>query len=158
MASPAASRFGLVLAGGLVAGVLDITYACVYWAIKAGTPPTRIFQSVATGVLGKDAFNGGTASAALGLTLHMLIAIAMAFAYFLMARRAPVLVRRPIALGAAYGLFLYCFMRFVVVPLSAAGGGGGGGRDMLWVALTIVVHALFVGVPIALFASRAAVK
>jgi hypothetical protein len=34
-----------VLAGGLVAGALDITYACVFWAIKAGVPAQRIFQS-----------------------------------------------------------------------------------------------------------------
>ena len=36
-----------VLAGGLLAGALDITYACLFWAIKADLPPTRIFQSVA---------------------------------------------------------------------------------------------------------------
>ena len=151
-------RIGLVVTGGVVAGLLDITYACAYWAIKAGTPPTRIFQSVATGVLGKDAFGGGMASAALGLTLHMLIAMAMAFAYFAAARRLPLLWQRPVLMGAAYGLFLYLFMRFVVVPLSAAGGGGGGGGDLLWLGLSVAVHMFLVGVPIALFASRAVVK
>ena len=55
-----------VLAGGLVAGTLDITYACVFWALRAGTPPQRIFQSVAKGVLGPSTFKGGAATAALG--------------------------------------------------------------------------------------------
>ena len=44
-----------VLAGGLAAGVIDISYACTFWAIKAGTPPTRILQSVAAGLLGRRA-------------------------------------------------------------------------------------------------------
>jgi len=39
------------------------------------------------------------------------------------------------------------------VPLSAARGGGSGGT--LWVTLSIIVHALLIGVPIALFARKA---
>jgi hypothetical protein len=146
-------RIGLVVAGGLVAGALDIFYAWAFWAIKAGASATRIFQSVATGVLGKAAFEGGAATAALGLTLHMLIAVAMSFAYYLVATRVPALVRRPLAFGAAYGAFLFAFMRFAVVPLSAAGKAGAG--DPLWIGLTIVAHMVLVGIPIALFARRA---
>ena len=55
-----------VLAGGLLAGALDITYACVFWAVKADLPPTRIFQSVAAGLLGEASFEGGAATAAAG--------------------------------------------------------------------------------------------
>ena len=148
-----ASAVAWVLLGGCIAGALDIAFAAVFWAIKAGVPATRIFQSVATGVMGKAAFEGGIATAALGLALHFLIAIAMSVAYYLVARRVPVLVRRPLAMGAAYGLFLYAFMRFMVVPLSASGGGGS--RDALWVALGILVHMALVGIPIALAARRA---
>ena len=80
-----------VLAGGLVAGALDITYACVFWAIKAGVPAERIFQSVAAGLLGKDSFSGGWPTALLGLGLHFFIATTMSVTYFLVARRAPIL-------------------------------------------------------------------
>jgi hypothetical protein len=142
-----------VLLGGLVAGTFDIAYACVFWALKAGTTPVRIFQSVAKGVLGPATFKGGTATAALGLFLHYFIAITMSVAYYLVARRWPALVERPLMLGAAYGLVLYGVMNFIVVPLSAARGGGSGGA--LWVALSIIVHAFLIGVPIALFARRA---
>ena len=31
-----------VLGGGLLAGALDITYACLFWAIKADLPPTAV--------------------------------------------------------------------------------------------------------------------
>jgi uncharacterized membrane protein YagU involved in acid resistance len=148
-----APAFVSVLAGGLVAGTLDITYACVFWALRAGTPPQRIFQSVAKGVLGPSTFKGGAATAALGLFLHYFIATAMAFTFYIFARRWTALVERPLMFGAAYGLVLYGVMNYIVVPLSLARGGGSGGA--LWVGLSIVVHMLLVGVPIALFARRA---
>jgi len=138
-----------VLAGGLVAGTLDITYACMYWGIKAGVQPPRIFQSVARGLLGPASFRGGFATAALGLFLHYFIATSMSFVYYLVARRVKVLHEHAITLGAAYGLVLYGVMTYVVVPLSRAGGGSGG--DKLWIGLSIVVHMFLIGVPIALF-------
>ena len=46
-------------------------------------------------------------------------------------------------------------MNYIVVPLSAAGGGGA--KDPLWVGLSVVVHMLLIGVPIALFV-RAALR
>ena len=145
--------FVYVLIGGLVVGTLDITYACVFWALKAGVPPQRIFQSVARGVLGAAAFSGGAATAALGLFLHYFIAIMMSIAYYVVARRWTALVQRPLLFGAAYGLVLYGVMNYIVIPLSAARGGGSGGA--FWVGLSIIVHALLIGVPIALFARMA---
>ena len=153
MTSPRqSSPLRLVLAGGLVAGTLDITYACVFWGVKAGVPVRRIFQSVAAGLLGKASFEGGAATAALGLGLHYFIACSMAVAYYLVARRIPSLREHPVAYGAAYGLLLYGIMNYIVVPLSAAGRGS---KDPLWITLSIAVHMVLVGVPIALFTRRA---
>lgn len=141
------------IAGGIVAGALDITYACVYWAVKAGVPAGRILQSVASGVLGPRSFESGAPAAALGLALHFAIAISMALAYFLAARRFSVLHQKPVLLGALYGLVLYGVMHYIVVPLSAAASGGA--DDSVWTGLTVLVHMLLVGVPIGLFTRRA---
>ena len=149
---PQKHAFKFVLAGGLVAGTLDIAYACLFWAIKSDVPAERILQSVAAGLLGPAAFNGGATTAALGLVLHYFIAVSMSVVYYLVARRWAVLWQWPILCGAAYGLLLYAIMNYVVVPLSAAGPGS---KDPLWVGLTIAVHALLIGVPIALFTRRA---
>jgi hypothetical protein len=147
-----------VLAGGAVAGALDITYACVFWAIKAGVPARRILQSVAAGLLGRDAaVAGGTATAALGLGLHFFIALTMAAVYFLVARRWSLLWRRAWAMGAAYGLWLYVAMNYIVVPLSAAGGGGAS-QDPLWVTLTVLVHVLLIGIPCAIGARHGIIR
>jgi uncharacterized membrane protein YagU involved in acid resistance len=142
-----------VLAGGIVAGTLDIVYACLFWGLRSGSPPRRILQSVAAGLLGKASFQGGLRTAALGLGLHYFIALSMAVAYYLVARRWPLLWQRAALCGAAYGLLLYGVMNYVVVPLSAAGGPGS--RNPLWVGLSIVVHVGLIGVPIALFTRRA---
>lgn len=144
-----------VLAGGLVGGTLDIVYACVFWGLKRDVSVPRILQSVAAGLLGKASFDGGAATAALGLGLHYFIALSMSGTYYLVARGVPLLQQRPLACGAAYGLLLYVIMNYVVVPLSAAGRGS---RDPLWVTLSVAVHALLIGVPIALFARRAAMR
>jgi hypothetical protein len=141
-----------VLAGGLVAGTLDIVYACVFWGLKRGVPAQRILQSVAAGLLGKASFEGGRATAALGLGLHFFIALSMSVTYYLVARRWPLLRERPLLCGVGYGLLLYAIMNYVVLPLSAAGPGT---KDALWITLSIAVHALLIGVPIAVFARRA---
>jgi hypothetical protein len=142
----------LVLAGGFVAGALDITYAWLFWRLRSGVPAMRIFQSVAAGLLGRASFEGGARTAALGLALHFFIAVSMAFAYYLVARHWPLLWRRPVLCGAAYGLLLYGIMNYLVVPLSAAARGS---KDALWIGLSIAVHMALIGVPIALFTRRA---
>ena len=141
-----------VLLGGVLAGTLDMLYACVFWAVKADVPARRIFQSVAAGLLGRASFDGGWSTALLGLALHYGIALSMAATYVLVAARLPVLVRRPVPLGAAYGLLLYGVMNYLVVPLSRAGPGS---PDPLWTGLSILVHMFCIGVPIALCARRA---
>jgi uncharacterized membrane protein YagU involved in acid resistance len=148
-----AHPLGFVLAGGLVAGTLDIAYACIFWSLKRDVPPQRILQSVAAGLLGDASFEGGGATAALGLGVHFLIALSMSVVYYLAARRWPLLLQRAVACGAAYGLLLYVVMNYVVVPLSAAGRGS---KDPLWITLSIAVHVLLIGIPIALFTRRAA--
>jgi hypothetical protein len=111
-------------------------------------PAVRIFQSVAAGLLGRASFEGGAATAALGLALHYLIALSMSLVYYLAAQRWQVLWRRPVQCGAGYGLLVYVIMNYLVVPLSAAGPGS---EDPLWVTLSIAAHVFLIGIPIALF-------
>ena len=141
-----------VLLGGLVAGSFDITYACTFWYLKRGVLPPRVFQSVAAGLLGDASFAGGWRSAALGLALHYFIATSMAVTYYLIARRWLDLWEKPFVYGPMYGVLLYGIMNYIVVPLSAANPGS---RNLLWVLLSIAVHALLIGTPCAVFARRA---
>jgi hypothetical protein len=141
-----------ILAAGLVAGTLDVTYAWAFWSLKAGVPAQRIFQSVAKGLLGPASYKGGAATAVLGLFLQYFIATSMSVVYYLMARRWAALREQSLTYGAAYGLVLYGVMNYIVVPLSAARGGGSGGA--LWITLSIAAHVFLIGVPIALIVVR----
>jgi hypothetical protein len=144
--------WSFVLLGGLVAGTCDITYACTFWYLKRGVLPTRVFQSVASGLLGDASFTGGARTAALGLVLHYCIATSMAVTYFLFARSWSELWQKPWVFGPLYGVLLYGIMNYIVVPLSAANPGS---RNLTWVLLSIAVHAFLIGTPCALFARRA---
>jgi hypothetical protein len=137
----------LVLLGGFIAGALDIVFAIAFWFLKADVPPLRILQSVAAGLLGRSAFAGGSSTAALGLALHFFIALCMSGAYYASATWWPPLHLRPWVCGLVCGLGLYLVMNLIVVPLSAAMPGS---RDPLWIALSVIVHMLLIGVPIAL--------
>jgi len=141
-----------VFLGGLVAGTFDITYACIFWFLKRGVAPTRVLQSVASGLLDGASFTGGARTALLGLALHYFIAMSMAVTYYLVARRWSELWQRPWLYGPLYGVLLYGIMNYIVVPLSAANPGS---RDLAWVLLSIAVHAFLIGTPCALFARRA---
>jgi hypothetical protein len=151
-APPAARGSGAVVAstllGGGVAGLLDITYACTVWALR-GVAPEQILKSVATGLLGPAAFDGGAAIALLGLALHFAMTILMALVFTLASLRLATLRALPIVWGLIYGGAIFCVMRYVVVPLSASPIG-----FPKWPSsfLELGVHMAFVGVPIALAA------
>ena len=140
-----------ILLGTAVAGTLDMTEACVYWGVTKGVAPERIFHSVASGILGKAAFTGGAPAAALGLVAHFSIMAVMVACYVLAGLRLPILTRRPIVMGLAYGLATYAVMNYLVLPLSHAKHGGP------FVLSTFVnnlgAHLFMVGVPIALIAA-----
>src|SRR5260221_8275092 len=108
-----------ILMGGAIAGACDTTYAIVFSWMRRGTSPVRILQSVASGLMGKPAFEGGWPTAVLGFVLHFFIAISAAVIFYLASRFLPILTRQAFIAGALYGLAIYAIMYFVVLPLSA---------------------------------------
>jgi hypothetical protein len=142
------SRAGVVKAG-LLAGLLDISATgLLEIVILRRTTAVELFQSIASGLLGAAAFQGGIAVAALGAVLHFFIAMTWAVAFAVAAQHFPARWwRAPAAVGLAYGALVWLFMDFVVLGLSRA--------DVdppwdwgFWVQLAI--HMSCVGLPIAL--------
>jgi len=144
-----------ILVGGLIAGTCDILYATIYSYLRAEVPPMRILQSVASGLLGSDAYAGGMPVALLGLGLHFFMALVWAAIYVTASRSWPVLVQKPIFCGAVFGLFVYLFMNLVVLPLSATPPRTSF-PSVLTIITSLIVHTMLFGVPIALAARRAA--
>lgn len=144
-----------LLLGGIVVGTFDAVFAVSYWRVGYGTPPSRIFQSIAAGVLGPASFKGGLSSAWLGAALHYFIATTIVIVYYTASLKIRALIERPVRYGMLYGLAAYAVMNYVVIPLSAAGTPSR--INVPWVASSIVVHAVFIGLPAAIFSRLARV-
>ena len=136
---------------GLLCGVLDITAALVVYGLLYRVKPGRILQGIASGLLGSNAFDGGAATALLGLLCHFVIAFGAAAVYLLASRGIPFLIQHAVIAGALYGLAVYFFMNLVVVPLSAAAPRPFSFKAML---IGIVIHIFCVGLPISLTIRR----
>ena len=109
-------------------------------------------NSKPTGVPSRSAFEGGMATALLGVLLHFFIAFAVVTTYHVAARRIPGLTRRPWIYGPLYGLLVYAVMNFIVIPLSAIGARSPSTAVLL---NGLLIHALGVGLPAALSAQAA---
>jgi hypothetical protein len=143
-----------ILYGTLVVGALDALDAVVFFGLR-GVRPIRIFQSIAAGVLGRAAFEGGLATAVLGACLHFFIAFLVVLTFYLASRRAPVLTRHAVVSGLLYGLVVYLVMNLVVVPLSAASAVP---PSVPVLVNGLLIHAFGVGLPTALFVRAARKK
>ncbi len=142
-----------ILVGGLVAGILDITDAFVFYWFRSGVTPKQILQSVASGLLGQASFQGGWGSAALGLLCHFFIATSAAATYYIASRKLKFMVRYAVPCGLLFGGIWYVFMNYVVVPLSHVARRA---PPQLNIALINAVAAIVfcVGLPIALVVRR----
>src|ERR1700689_3731000 len=74
-----------IISAGLLCGLMDITAAFITWWPK-GVKPPPLLQGIAAGWLGPNSFNGGMATAALGLAFHFLIAFTAAFVFYVASR------------------------------------------------------------------------
>jgi len=153
LAALRARAFDTVVVGGLAAGVLDILDAFIVTSLNGGTP-IRVLHAIASGVVGRSAYQGGMTTAAVGLVLHFVISFGAATTYFLASRKLPVMLRHWVPAGLAFGLAVWVFMYYVVLPVTF-------GRPNTLPPLPqlinqLGIHALGVGLPIAWFASRSA--
>ena len=107
-----------ILVGGLVVGVLDALDALIFFGLR-GAQPARIFQTIAGGLMGTAAYQGGAWTVLLGVLCHFTVATCIVATYCLASLKLPALARRPWLYGPLYGVVAYAAMTFVVVPASA---------------------------------------
>jgi hypothetical protein len=133
------SAFLAIAAGGLIAGALDLTQACILFGLK-------IPLAIAAGLLGRQAFNGGVATYLLGVFLHFFIAFSATAIYYGASRRSVFLKEHPLVCGLFYGAAVEVVMGYVVLPLSALQARGP--YELHDVLQGLLVHMFVVGLPI----------
>jgi uncharacterized membrane protein YagU involved in acid resistance len=140
-----------VAVGGSIAGALDILFA-ISVAAYGGRTPAWLLQTVATGLLGEDAYAGGWAAAALGLAGHFAMSFGWAALFVFAASRMPRLIEKPLMYGFLFGAIVFVTMRLVILPLSAFPYPVS--FTSLGAGLDLVSHLFFFGLPIALAAAK----
>jgi hypothetical protein len=139
-----------ILLGAVTVGVLDGLDAVIFFGLRSGASPVRIFQGIASGLLGPAAFEGGIGTAFLGAALQFFIAFGIVTTFYVASRAMPTLARRPLVFGPLYRIAVYLVMTRVVVPLSAAASRGGLPPTPVLIN-GLLIHMLGVGLPAALF-------
>jgi len=128
-----------IAAGGLIAGSLDLTQACILFGIK-------VPLVIAAGLLGRQALQGGTGTYILGVCLHFFIACSATAIYYGASRKLVFLKEHPLVCGLFYGIAVELVMSYVVLPLSALRARGP--YELHDVILGLLVHMVVVGLPI----------
>jgi hypothetical protein len=108
---------------GLLTAVVDGLFSSVLSVVFYGSTATRLFQGVASTLLGSDALNGGTRTAAIGVLMHLGVAFGWSAVFLAIARTSPT-VRRVVASGqgqlavaSVYGPLVWLVMSLAVIPL-----------------------------------------
>lgn len=143
-----------ILAAGVLVGILDGLFAIALYvlALKV-TTPWRLFQSIASAVLGPESFQGGRVAAGLGLFLHFAVAHAWSAVYFVTLRVSPLFRRlvaspgRAAVVGMAYGILVWLVMDLLVIPMTRTRPTPVTAPSFLYV---LIGHMFVVGLPIAL--------
>ena len=79
-----------------------------------------MLQGIAGALLGPVTFQGGAATAALGLAMHFGVAFTATAIFYWLSRRFPVMVEWVVPAGLLYGVVWLLVMYRGVIPLTAA--------------------------------------
>ena len=134
----------------LTIAVVDGIFATMLPVVAYGQPLGRVWQGVASVLLGPSAMQGGTRTMLVGLVMHFGVALAWSAVFLAIALLVPPLrqlVASPggiVAVSALYGPAIWIIMSLVVIPMLT-------GRPPTinarwWVQL--VAHIPFVAIPI----------
>jgi hypothetical protein len=138
----------------LVAGVLDISSAFIL-SYPKGVGPIRVLQGVAAGLIGREsAISGGLATAGLGLAIHFFIAFVVSAVFYVASRKLIFLTQQAVISGLLYGVVIYGFMYWIVMPLAYPVVHPSLTRDLT----AVCVHMFLIGLPIALIVRRHSVS
>lgn len=140
------TKTGTMVWATIISGVLDAIAAIIVYKLFYNYSPLQIYQFVASGMLGPDAYTGGLPVALLGLAFHFFIAFGASYAFYLLYPRIPALAKHKIIAGLLYGFAIWAVMNLVVIPMSKIPPAS---FDTVAV-LAIVWHMIVVGLPISL--------
>lgn len=112
------SPIKVILLSGFIGGVLDILSAILVYVIFLNkTTAIKLLQGIASGIFKNKSYSGGILMAIFGLLFHFIIAFSFAVFYFIIYPKILFLQKQKIISGLMYGLFIWCVMNLIVLPV-----------------------------------------
>lgn len=112
-----------LIRAGVLTGIVDGLFSSILSVAFYGSTVTRLFQGVASTLLGRGALDGGTPTALIGVLMHFGVAFGWSAVFLLLVSRSAGLRRRLASTGgviqvaALYGPFIWLVMSLAVIPL-----------------------------------------
>lgn len=142
------SRIKAILLAGFVAGTLDILCAIFF---LANGDAAGVLRFIAKGALGNAAFEGGTEMIVLGAVFHYIIAFCFTIGYFIAFPHITFLRKQKIISGLLYGVFVWAFMQYIVLPFTH-NPPGPVAFNTVWKNVLILMFAI--GLPVSFISSK----
>lgn len=111
------SPIKLILAAGLLAGVMDGSAAMIQTAM-AGRTQEGLFRYISSGIFGNDAFTGSSMMVVYGVLLHFFIAMSWTVIFYFLYPTLRQWFKNPVVLGILYGLLVWAVMNLIVLKLA----------------------------------------
>ena len=115
--------YARLVRAGLLTGVTDFFFACALSVFAYGSTVVRLWQGVASVLLGPTALSGGTRTVVIGVIMHFSVAFTWTAVFLFVAMRSAwirgVLSTRHgvLKIAALYGPLIWMTMSLVVIPL-----------------------------------------
>ena len=148
-------RSTLVRAWLVIAGV-DFVFASTLGVVAYGSTVARVWQGVASVVLGPSALQGGVRTVLVGVALHLCVAFTWTSVFLglaLLSERLRAIISTPggvVAVAIVYGPLVWIVMSTVIIPTAT-------GRPPKFAArwwVQAVAHRFFVALPIVAMVAR----
>jgi len=146
----------LLLRTWLTIAVIDGIFASCLSIFAYGSTFSRLWQGVASVVLGPSALQGGSRTVFIGLVLHVCVAFTWSAVFLTLAKSVPTLQRviatpgGVLAVASLYGPSIWLVMSLLVIPL---GSGRPPSITVRW-WIQLLAHIPFVALPIVAVVGR----
>jgi hypothetical protein len=148
--------FRLLICAWLATALVDGLFATALNVFAYHSTGTRLWQGVASTVVGPNAFEGGAHTVVLGIAMHVGVAFAWSAVFVALVaisprlRRALTMPTGIVAVAAVYGPFIWIVMSLAVIPLLT----GLPPRIAARWWIQLVGHVFFVALPMAIIVAR----
>jgi hypothetical protein len=149
-----------VARASVLTGITDGLFSSVLSVAFYHSTVQRLFQGVASTLLGAEAFNGGALTFAIGVLMHFGVAFGWSVVFLLIFKRARWirrLLNSPygvVKVASLYGPFIWMVMSLAVIPLLLQRPPA---INIRWL-VQLIGHIPFVGIPIVASIGRGADK